>query len=76
MTDVELCPTCGQPRVETRHCKRCHAVFFVRGDERRFFESKGLLVPTHCPTCRRERRLMKEEAAQRPEGEKHVAAGR
>ncbi len=53
---------------ETRHCRRCRSVFFVRADEARWFAARGWPVPTNCPTFRREKRLRRETAAGAAEG--------
>ena len=42
---------------KTIHCKNCSKDFIVDTDDQAFYEKANVPLPTHCPRCRRLRRL-------------------
>jgi len=41
-----------------RECRRCPRFFAITPREKKFFLARGLQLPTHCPSCRQERRAI------------------
>ena len=48
-------------------CVQCKQPFTFRAKEQAFFAEQGYAPPKRCPTCRAERRRLKQEAVERPE---------
>lgn len=51
---------------EMRKCVDCQRSFEIRKGEKAFYESKGLLLPKRCPTCRLSRRTSIKTTMQIP----------
>lgn len=45
--------------VYTGTCKTCKKRFIITIDEKRWYEGRGLPLPTHCKTCRKARKLVR-----------------
>jgi hypothetical protein len=57
-------------RFLTIQCRSCGCDFIISPTEQEWFLKTRLSIPSHCPVCRQERKLAKQQATQGQGGER------